>query len=264
MKSSTIILTGNTANFITTLSPPIRLNHNNKYEAALQSISLYNAIPNIDETNNKFSYSSDGGNTWKLITIPMGSYQLETINSVIQYQMTVNNDFDDVNGEYYITISPNMSELKSLIEIKHELYQIDFTIENSIRSILGFTSKILTHNTHISDNLVDIMSVNSVLVNVDIISGCYVNGNQSPTIYSFSPHIVSPGYFINLTPTPLTYYPVNETNINSVTVFLTDQDGNRINVREQKVTVAISIREVINIKKEIKKAISELKKENIL
>jgi len=36
------------------------------------------------------------------------------------------------------------------------------------------------------------MNFNSILVNVDIISGSYVKGQRNPTIYSFFP-AVSPG-----------------------------------------------------------------------
>ena len=55
-----------------------------------------------------------------------------------------------------------------------------------------------------SENPVNILSVNSVLVNIDIISGSYLNGLRNPTIYSFFP-AVSPGYKIIETPANLVY-----------------------------------------------------------
>ena len=48
---------------------------------------------------------------------------------------------------------------------------------------------------HESENVVNILSINSILVNIDIISGSYVNGTTKNTIYSFFPK-VSPGYKI--------------------------------------------------------------------
>jgi len=54
---------------------------------------------------------------------------------------------------------------------------------------------------------VNILGVNSILVNIDIISGSYVNGQRYPTIYSFFPG-VSPGYKITETPANLVYLPV--------------------------------------------------------
>ena len=43
--------------------------------------------------------------------------------------------------------------------------------------------------------MVNILTINSILVNIDIISGSYANGFTQPTIYSFFPD-VSPGYKI--------------------------------------------------------------------
>jgi len=104
------------------------------------------------------------------------------------------------------------------------------------------------------------------LVNVDIISGSYVNGNQSPCIYSFDPYKVPPGFKIDDRPNPeLTYYPVNKTaSIDCLRIWLTDQNNKAIDLRGEKITIKIQIREEINIKQEIKRAIKELKKENII
>ena len=43
--------------------------------------------------------------------------------------------------------------------------------------------------------MVNILTINSILVNIDIICGSYVNGSTQPTIYSFFPD-VSSGYKI--------------------------------------------------------------------
>ena len=105
------------------------------------------------------------------------------------------------------------------------------------------------------------MKINSILVNIDIISGSYVNGSQCPVIYSFYPN-VSPGYKIVERPNPsLIYYRVNIPNISRIRLWLTDQDNNPVDVRGERVTARIVVREV---KQTIKNAIKELKEENIL
>ena len=53
-------------------------------------------------------------------------------------------------------------------------------------------------------------------------------------------------------------------SINSLRIWLTDQNNKTIDLHGEKVTIRIQIREVINIKDQIKRAITELKKENIL
>ena len=73
--------------------------------------------------------------------------------------------------------------------------EIDFRRYNSINSLLGFDSKLYTSGFNESESMINILTINNILVNIDIISGSYVNGSTQPTIYSFLPD-VSPGYKI--------------------------------------------------------------------
>ena len=74
-------------------------------------------------------------------------------------------------------------------------YQVDFRRYKSIYSLIGFDSKLYTSGFNESVNMVNILTINSILVNIDIISDSYVNDSTQPTIYSFFPN-VSPGYKI--------------------------------------------------------------------
>src|SRR5277367_896795 len=256
MKSTAFILSGNTTDFTTSISSPIHLDQSKQYEAALLSIDTYNSIPNITDKNNKFKYSNDRRITWKTLTLNKGSYELQAINDEIQRQMIINGDYDSDKNENYITISANVSELRSIINITNESYLVDFRIENSIGPTLGFSSP-----SHLGYGY----NKSQVIVNINIISGNNVNGNQSPVIYSFNPNKVSPGYKIDERPNPkLIYYPVNTLAINSIRIWLTDQNNNPIDLRGETVTISLHLREVKNIKQQIKKAIKELKNENIL
>ena len=73
--------------------------------------------------------------------------------------------------------------------------EVDFRKDKSINNLLGFDSKLYTSGFLESENMVNILTINSILVNIDMISGSYVNGSTQPTIYSFFPD-VSPGYKI--------------------------------------------------------------------
>ena len=72
--------------------------------------------------------------------------------------------------------------------------------------------------------MVNILTINSILVNIDIISGSYFNGSTQPTIYSLYLN-VSPGYKIIEHPHNLLYLPITADTIHSITVWLTDQNG---------------------------------------
>jgi len=68
---------------------------------------------------------------------------------------------------------------------------------------------------HESENVVNVLSINLILVNVDLISGFYVNGRTQNTIYSFFPS-VSPGYKIVENPINLVYLPTILDKINTM------------------------------------------------
>ena len=133
-----------------------------------------------------------------------GSYEIDDINNTIQQEMEKRGHYDSINEDYYINISANSKSLKSVLILEKD-YQVDFNYQNS--KVLGFTNAKYTEGFHESENVVNILSINSILVNIDIISGSYVNGSTKNTIYSFFPK-VSPGYKIIESPVNLVYLPL--------------------------------------------------------
>ena len=113
---------------------------------------------------------------------------------------------------------------------------VDFRKDKSINSLLGFDSNLYTSGFHESENMVNILTINSILVNIDISSGSYVNGSTQPTIYSFFPD-VSPGYKIIENPHNLLYLPITLNTIYSITIWLTDQNGNELNLRGENLSM---------------------------
>ena len=43
----------------------------------------------------------------------------------------------NADNPYFIAITANLSELKSIVHISNDLYEIDFNVPNSIGSVLG-------------------------------------------------------------------------------------------------------------------------------
>ena len=236
-----IILSSNKTNFNTRFNPKLELDEEKVYEIALVNLETYYSFPNIDETNNVFVYSPDNGNSWVKIKIPEGSYELDDINNAIQHEMEKRGHYDEINEDYYINISPNTNTLKSIL-ILEKGYQVDFDHQNSLAKVLGFTGTKYMEGFHESENVVDILRINSILVNVDIISGNYVNGTTKSTLYSFFPD-VSPGYKIIESPVNLVYLPITLNTIDSLSVMITDQDNNLLNLRDEKLTIRFHIRE---------------------
>ena len=188
-----------------------------------------------------FVYSPDNGNSWVKIKIPVGSYETDDINNTIQHEMEKRGHHVPINEDYYINISANSNTLKSILILEKD-YQVDFNHQNSLAKVLGFTSTKYTKGFHESEKVFDILSINSILVNIDIISESYVHGTTKNTIYSFFPK-VSPGYKIIESPVNPVYLPITLDTIESLNVSITDQDDHLLNLRNEKLTIRFHIRE---------------------
>lgn len=237
-----VILSDNSTDFTTYLDPSIEFDANKKYEAALAHLETYNSIPNISSKNNIFKYSNNKGTSWKVIELPKDAYEYNQIVDEIQRQMILNNDYNKEDKAFHIKF--DLCRLSSLIEIINEDYMINFDCENSIGPTLGFNTEKIGFGVHKSPNIVNINNINSILVNVDFITGTYVKNNCYPTIYSFFPK-VGVGYKIISEPNHLFYLPITTKKLNSIRLWLTDQDGNLIDLQGEILTVTIYIREVI-------------------
>ena len=98
--------------------------------------------------------------------------------------MRKNGHYDKANDKDNIEISANSNTLKSEMIMKNN-YEVDCRQDKYINSILGFQSKLYTSGFNESENIVNILTINCILVNIYIISGSYVNDSTQPTIYSF-------------------------------------------------------------------------------
>ena len=183
----------------------------------------------------------DNGNSWVKIKIPEGSYEIDDINNTIQHEMEKRGHYDPINEDYYINISANSNTLKSVLILEKD-YQVDFNNQNSLAKVLGFTGTKYTEGFHESENVVNILRIKSILINIDIIAGSYVNGTTKNTIYSFFPK-VNPGYKIIESLVNLVYLLLTMDTIDNLYVSITDQDNHLLNLRNEKLTIRFHIRE---------------------
>lgn len=237
-----ILLNEKTTQIRTKFNPLIELDKDKKYEMALVDLETYYSFPNVDATNNNFRYSPDGGTEWFDINIPEGCYEMSDINQYIQRIMKQARHYDAANDVPFISIEPNSNTLKTVLNIGTN-YVVDFeTKPNSIRTVLGFNQQRYTHGYHESENIINIISVNSLRVTNDIITGSYSNGSLGSVIYSFFPN-VGPGYKIIEVPHNLIYLPITSSTISAMETKLVDQDNRLINLRGEELSIRFHIRE---------------------
>lgn len=223
-----IIQSANSSKITTFFDPPLVFDDECKYEISLLGLESYYSFPNVGPHNNKIKFND------QIITLETGCYELVNLNKEIKRLITEGGgDGNSINFE------ANKNTFKSILTITEGT--VDFTIKNSLRDLLGFEAKTYKKGRHISEHVVNIMSVNSILLHCDIISGSYVNGAEKPVIFSFFP-AVSPGQKIVLTPRSLIYLPLTVQRVSRITSWLTDQHSNELDLRGEELTIKYHIK----------------------
>lgn len=226
MASVTLTLGGRDSTLSATYFPPIELNPKYEYECGLIDFQSFHSIPNIDDSANKV-YIGD-----KIIVIPTGTYEIEALCAFIKKNLPSTEEF---------SLLANKNTLHC--EISSSL-KIDFTQENTIASLLGFSSCILEANKfHTSSKPADVFKVNIVRIECDLISGSYFNCKSTHTLHEFFP-LVAPGYKIVESPRNVIYFPITKSTIDSVALTIVDQDNQPINFRKEYITTRIHIKRI--------------------
>ena len=235
VESQSIVLNSNKSEFRNSFYPPLQLDPKGKHEIALLNLDMYHSVPNIDESNNKFIYYCDDEKF--IIEIPTGSYEIKEIDNFIQ-KILIKNSHDD-----FFDIKANITTLKCILNIKNGCIKINFNEENSLKSLLGFSDDTVLEGVgeYEGQNIVNILSVNSIFVNCDIIEGSYLNDSQKPILYSFFPN-VSPGYKIVEKPQSVVYLPITLPVLNSIHIWLTDQNHKLLNLKGETITLRLHLK----------------------
>lgn len=223
----TLTLSGKTSNLESFYFPPIELSPDKTYVLGLTELLTFNSIPNIDTSNNTIHIGGE------VIIFPTGSYEIEDIEKFIQRAVE--------DKKIKFSLEANNNTLKSVIKCSHS---IDFTQDNSLGTLLGFTKKILTpQETHSSSLPVQILKINALRIECNITSGAYINGEKVHTIHEFFP-AVAPGFKIVEIPSKILYLPVTVRSIDHVQLRIIDQDGNPVNFRGETITIRLHLKTI--------------------
>ena len=238
-----IIVSGSNSRLYTRYEPPMEfLSSNTGYEMALYRLETYFSFPNITSSNNCIRISIDSGKKWFDLKIPIGCYGINGINEALQRLFPNEKNNEKVKSPY-VVLSGNKNTLRCVLEIMKDSTIVDFDIENSIRSVLGFDAKKYKGGSkrYESENNVNILSVNSIFVNCDVIGSSRLKGMFAPVIYNFFPN-VSPGEKIVCQPKHIIYVPLTMSTISSMTVWVTDERNSLLDLRGEKLTLTFHVR----------------------
>lgn len=212
---------------------------------------IWNTSPNIslEYKNNTFKFTtSDPGNVGTHeIEISDGLYSLSDLNGFISVAL-----LNLSLPSNLITISGLPSTGQSILTFLLIGDSVDFTTNNSIRTILGFdygiyTSTISTKSIY-SQGVARFNRNNSYLITSDIISGGIPINSISPNVIASVPINVAPGSQIN-------YVPFNTTEVDamsliglsksSISFVLLNQDLQSVSTQNETYSILIRIKYTI-------------------
>lgn len=228
------------------LPEPIKLNPKLSYKVGVRLFSVFNMPRIVNSTNNKFRYSKDSGATWKTVTLNPGAYEYTDLNNEIKRQLELNSDWVDKA----IEIGTDIPAGRFTLTLKAG-YQVDFTISNSIRLILGFFSKIITFTgTTTADDIGNIEGgINTINIKTDITNGGYITNERGDLVRKgivYSIPFLSVGIgqkIIDKQQTPV-FYDINQNNISAIYVSIIDEKDRLIDFGGQNITVVFHIKQV--------------------
>ena len=152
--------------------------------------------------------------------VPVGCYELKDISEEICR----------LRGNTDLTFLPNANTLQCIMTVVGIDLKVSFDTPSSLADVLRFEkNKVYSAGRHASDELVNIMNVNSILVHCNIIHSSFIKGLPTPVIYNFFPN-AAPG-------------PVIVDVISTSSVWLTDQEGEKLDLRDEKLTIRFHLRE---------------------
>ena len=172
--SFTLVVSDSRVNIQTSFDPPLYLQANRNWQWRIWKRTIHSQIFEV------ITISSNG----VLMVARLGQfsttgcYELKAMNAEIIR----------IRGNIDITIFPNVNTLLQPQSIYIAKCKVGFDVPNSLASVLGFKqSTVYGVGRHASENLVNIMSVNLILVHRNIIHSSYMRGTQAPVAYNFFP-----------------------------------------------------------------------------
>ena len=141
------------------------------------NLETYYSFANILGDNKSLKWSGDGGKTWTPLRIPTCCYELKAINSEIIRMR---------GGNSGITILPNANTRQCILNVVGAKLKVGFDVPHSLTSLLGFNRSTFGVGCHASEQLVNIMSENSILVHCNILQSSYMRGVQAPAVYNYN------------------------------------------------------------------------------
>ena len=228
-----VTLSGKGSKLEGVFEPEISIDAGCHYEIAFTSLDTFYSMPNINSSNNTLQVARING-SWQTLTVTPGCYGLIKLDEEISRML------EEIGLSRAVHFKANYNTFKCIMIIEAG-YKVKF---GSLGSVLGFDDgeyEAKGRKRVVAKHTVQILPINSILVHCDLAGGSYLNGTMEPIVYSFFPR-VEPGEKIIEKPVEYIYLPVSSDIIRRMTVWLTDQNQNLLDLREEELTIRFHLR----------------------
>ena len=177
------------------------------------------------------------------ITIPLGAFEIESLNKEIKWIIIDKRHFTEAN--YSFTIKPNFSTLGPTKEISPQGPIISFMFDVNIRDRLGFSAVTMDEDYNISPNPVDILSTDNIFLECDIAIGMIFKSKRSGIIHIWTMKVI-PGYKnVEKFAGRISWYMMDTKDfVLSISFRVKNENGNLVSINGQSITFRLSIKEV--------------------
>ena len=237
-----LMVKGRGSEIFTEFTEPIKVSENHFAEIGLKSLSLYNSVPNIlEKVNNCIKIKVPGDDNFEILQFSTGAFELIGLyDELVQWIELRHPKLQNVNEN--IVMQGNLATGKCEFILKKG-YGFSMNTENSIAHVLGFNITSVGEGPakFIGPNMVNISTISTLMVNTNISVPNFINNRPVPYIFTCTIDVPT-GYRLRREVPFVRYKKVNTNQISSLKVWITDECGERVNLREEEVVVVILLR----------------------
>ena len=245
MDTLEFILKGEGSDLVVDFREPITIPAGYEAKLGLKGFVCYNNIPNITWDRNNSVLLKAPGKTYEICKLSTGAYELSYIYTHMRkFIETLYPNLKDVNENFVLLGDEATSKAEIIFK---DNYGIDFNTENSIHEVLGFEkdNKFEGKGRYVSKNIVNITNVTQLIFCCNIIEASYINEIQVPFIFNCAIN-VPPGFRMTRELAKITYKKLNTRQICSIRVWILDEYGRAVNLRQDTLIVTLSLKFIKN------------------
>ena len=207
----------------------------------LKSFSTYNNIPNIECGRNNSLKVKVPNQDYKVFSLDTGAYELKKINEQIVSWIKLDNPkLEKVEEKFRLIGNEATSKAEFLLKPG---YGVDFNVPNSMFEVLGFEKSTAVEGPgrFVAKEIINIVSVKQIVFNCNLTESNFVNGHVSPFIYNCGID-VPVGFRLSRELTDISYKSLTTSQISHIRLWVTDQNGAAVNLRDDDLTVTLSLK----------------------